>query len=110
MKREHARKLLALARANRDVACAVVERTRERLREARKITELLHVQEVVALARERDAYQRIGALRAALTRLGIPEISLSDNEDDVDGGGESENSSEETDVVCVAALLQDDED
>jgi hypothetical protein len=109
MKRDRARKLLALARANREVACAVEERTREHLKEVQKTVEMLREQETVAKARVKIAYQRIGALRAALTRLGIPEISLSDNEGD-NGGNIDDNGDPEMGEDCVETLYWDDMD
>jgi hypothetical protein len=94
MKRDHARKLLALARANREVACVVAERASEHLKETQKAAEILRAQEVVAKARVKVTYQHIGTLLAALTQLGMPEISLSNNEVDNDGDPDSEADSE----------------
>jgi hypothetical protein len=87
LKRSHARRLLALARASRDAARAKAVSTHKHLKEVRKAAELLRVQEAIVIAKWREADQQIGAIRGALDVLNIPEVSLSDNE----GDGEDEH-------------------
>jgi hypothetical protein len=79
-----------LAHASREAARADALSTGKHLKEVQKATEVLHVQEAVAVARLRDADHRIGMIRAALDELSISEISLSDGEDDVESGGDGQ--------------------
>jgi hypothetical protein len=84
LKRTNARKLLTLARASREAARADAISARSRLDELRKAVEVFRVQEIIALAKLSDADQQIGAICGALDIMGIPEVSLSDGEDDID--------------------------
>jgi hypothetical protein len=79
--------VLAHARALREAAYADARRTKMRLKEMHKATEVLQMQRIVAKVRLREADRRIGAIRGALSRLCIPEVSLSDD----DGSFESDN-------------------
>jgi len=76
--------LLALARTSRDAAHADAYRTSAHLKEVQKAAEVLHVQEAIAFSWLRDARRRVGAVRGALDRLGIPPVLLSDDEDNID--------------------------
>jgi len=82
LKRDHARKLLALARASRDAARSDVISTGKHLKEVQKAAEVLRVRQAVAAMTLKEAEYQIGAIRGALDLLCISEISLSDDEDD----------------------------
>ena len=76
---------MSLARANHAAALADVINTTSQLRAIRKAAESLQMQVAVANIRLQDASRRVGAIRGALHALNIPELSLSDDEDNDDG-------------------------
>jgi hypothetical protein len=91
LRRIHACELLANACANRKAAYADAHGTCKCLKEVRKTAEDLQVQEVITAIKLREVDRQIGAIRGALDRLGIPEISLSGDEDSSESESDDQN-------------------
>ena len=100
MSRNHARKLLALARASRGAAHADAIRAQEYLREGWRAVELLLLQARIAKVKLREADQRVDIIRRALDEMHIPEVSFSNVEDE----------DEENDVMSMFTSSDSDSD